>query len=143
MRQRGRILLIALPVVVLLAGGAAAFFFLHGGRVSKGGEQADVSHQLSLADLVVNLADEERAHYLTASVTLVITGPDPEKTVAARDAQIRDAVLMAMSKHSYRDLISADGKAALKTDLQEAVEEALSEDRLRVTEVLFTNFVMD
>ena len=147
MSARGRMLIIALPVIVLLAGGAA-FLALRGGRSHKAPNQPEATAQLALADLVVNLADPDRSRYLTVSVTLVITGAPgeggkPEDVLLEKDAQIRDAVLMVMSRHKYRDLLPAEGKEALKGELATAVSGALEEEGLRVTEVLFTAFVME
>ena len=139
---RGRILVIVLPLVVLLGGASGAFFFLRGPRPPKA-EREDTTYLLALADLSVNLADQDRPHYLMASLGIAISGEDPEQVAAERDPQIRDAVLMVMSRHSYKALLSAEGKQALKHDLSAAVTEALSEDALTVDEVLFTSFVMD
>jgi flagellar FliL protein len=137
----GRILLVALPAVAL-AGGGAAFYLL---RVAprRPAPKPNACYLLSLTDLTVNLADRGRPRYLTASIAFTIAGEEPERKVSERDAQIRDAVLMVVSKHSYQELLSAEGKQALKEGLAAAVSEVLREDRLTVKEVLFTSFVMN
>lgn len=140
---RGRAVAMVLVVLALLAGGGGAFFFLRGGRLGKSKQPAESSFQLELTDMVVNLADKSRSHYLTVSLTLVITGEEPEKRVTEKDAQIRDAVLMVMTKHIYADLLSAKGKETLKAELAKAVSGVLAEQNLKATEVLFTNFVME
>ncbi|UCC69076.1 MAG: flagellar basal body-associated FliL family protein, partial [Armatimonadota bacterium] len=103
---RGRVLLIALPVVLLLGGGAAYFFFFLRPSPPKA-PPPEETFEYELTDLTVNLADQDKPHYLSASVGLVITGPEPEETVEQHKAQICDAVIMAMTQHTYQDLLSA------------------------------------
>lgn len=142
MRNRGRLLLILGPLILLLGGGGAAYFFFLNKRPAKAAPQ-ERTCELTLSDLTVNLADAERPHYLSASVSLVLKGVDPEAVVEEQESGARDAVIMVMTQHTYDDLLSAEGKETLKSDIAAAVEEALSEGRLVVEEVLFTNFLMD
>lgn len=139
---RGRILIIVVPLVVLLGGAAGAFFFLRTPRPRQA-EKQRATYLLTLADLSVNLADQDRTHYLMASLGIAVSGEKPEEVVIERDPQIRDAVLMVMSRHSYKPLLSAEGKQALKDDLSAAVTKVLSEHGCAVDEVLFTSFVME
>lgn len=138
---RGRVLLIALPVVLLIGGGAAYFYFLRPSLPKP--PSPEVTYEYELTDLTVNLADQDRPHYLRASVSLVIAGPQPEGSVEQFQGQMRDAVIMAVTQHTYQDLLSAEGKAALKDDIEAAVESVLSDEGVTVSEVLFTNFLMD
>ena len=133
--------LLALALVVLLGGGAA-FFVLSGG-LPRPARTRDTVYLLTLADLSVNLADQDHPHYLMASLSLAIAGERPEERVPEQDAQIRDAVLMVMTRHAYHQLLSAEGKGKLKDELAAAVTEVLSEEKLRVKEVLFTSFIMN
>lgn len=129
-------------VPLLLGGGGAAYFLFFSKRPAKAAPVEETC-ELTLADLTVNLADTERPHYLSASVSLVLKGVSPEEVVAENESGVRDAVIMVMTQHAYADLLSAEGKDALKNDIAMAVEEALSEGRLAVEEVLFTSFLMD
>ena len=142
MRNRGRLLLILGPLILLLGGGGAAYFFFFSKRPAKAAPEQRTC-ELTLLDVMVNLADTERPHYLSASVSIVLKGVDPEAVVEEQESGARDAVIMVMTQHTYADLLSAEGKETLKRDIAVAVEEALSEDRLAVEEVLFTNFLMD
>lgn len=141
-RSAGRMLLIVLPVVLLIGGGGA-FFFLRGKGKGKAKQPPAETHELELTDMVVNLADTDHPHYLTAGIVLSIEGAESEEMIAEKDAEIRDAVLMVISSHKYRDLLSPEGKAALKEELAKAVDGALEEEGMTVSEVLFTNFVME
>ena len=141
MRQHGRALLLVLILLLLLGGAAGAYFaFFRGGADT---EPPEVTHQLTLSDLIINLADIDKPHYLSASLSLIVAGENPEEMVEKREAHIRDAVLMVVSRHTYEELLSIEGKDELKRELVVAVTEVLAEHALRVEEVLFTDFVMD
>jgi len=140
-RQDGRALLLVLILVLLLGGAAGAYFaFFHSGAKKA---PPEVTHQLTLSDLIINLADTDKPHYLSASLSLIVAGESPEEVVEEREAHIRDAVLMVVSRYTYGELLSVEGKEELKRELVTAVTEVLAEHALRVEEVLFTDFVMD
>jgi flagellar FliL protein len=135
-----RLILIILPVVLLLGGGGAAYHFVSSSKPSAPPEQ---TCQLDLPDLTLNLADEDRPHYLKTGVSLVIVGAAPEETLLERESQTRDAVIMVMTQHTYRELLSPEGKETLKSNIQTAVNAVLCEDGFEVRDVLFTEFIMD
>ena len=141
MRQDGRALLLVLMLVLLLGGAAGAHFAFFRSRADTA--PPEVTYQLTLSGLVINLADSDKPHYVSTSLSLIIAGRNPEEVVAEREAHIRDAVLMVVSRHTYRELLSVEGKEGLKRDLAAAVTEVLAEHALRVEEVLFTDFVME
>ncbi len=135
-----RLILIILPTLLLLGGAGAAYYFFFYTKPSAPPEQ---TYQLNLPDLTLNLADEDRPHYLKTGVSLVIAGAPPEEALQERESQIRDAVIMVMTQHTYRELLSAEGKEALKQNIQIAVEAVLCEHGFQVRDVLFTEFIMD
>ena len=143
MRTRGRVLLIALPLAVLLLGGAGAYYFFFMRERAPKPEPPEETYEIALPDLLVNLADEDQPHYLSTSVSLVVSGLEPEEAVTEREAHIRDAVIMSMTQHAYEDLLTPEGKESLKEDIRLTVGEVLADQNLAVTEVLFTMFLMD
>jgi len=138
--RHGRALLIVLPIVLALAGGAA---FVIVKRAGGRRPPPQVSCTLDINDLTVNLADQERPRYLTVSLALTFVGIDPKAAIAEREPQIRDSVIMALTQHTYHDLLLTEGKEALKRDLAAAVEGTLVGREVRVEAVLFTQFVMN
>lgn len=142
MTDRGRALVLALLLLVAVGGCAVGFVFLRQRRVPADSTRAE-HYLLTLNEISVNLADQKQPHYLTASVVLGISGPRPERALPEHEPEIRDGVVIAMSKHTYQQLLTADGKAALKDDLAQAVGRVLAEENLEVTEVLFTSFLMN
>jgi flagellar FliL protein len=140
MRNSGKIIILLIPIVLLAAGAGAWFFLLRGRPHAKPPEK---SFALALTELTVNLADTGRPHHLSASVTLTLKGAEPEKAAATCDAQIRDAVLMTMSQHRYDELLTPEGKQALREQMLTEVRKALLARKLAVEDVLFTAFLMD
>ena len=95
-----------------------------------------------LDDFVVNLADTEEQHYLKATVALEMPGTEEElkeqmKTITP---QIRDAILMLMSRRHFRELQSTEGKKSLKEAIKKEVNRVLDDDI--VSNVYFTAFAM-
>ncbi len=142
MRSRGGARLILIPLLLLLAAGGAAYYFLYHKHSHKAAP-IEETYEMTLADLIVNLADEKKPHYLSASITIILKGVKPQPAVEEREAEIRDAVIMVTTQHSYSDLLTAEGKETLKNDIAAAVEDTISEARLAVIDVLFTSFLMD
>jgi flagellar FliL protein len=140
MRRSGKIIVLLVPIIALAAGGGAWFFFLRGRHHATPPEK---SFALALTELTVNLADTDRPHHLSASVTLAIKGAEPEKAATECDAQMKDAVLMVMSQHRYDELLTTDGKQALREQILTEVGKVLAERKLTVDDVLFTAFLMD
>ena len=138
----GRRLRILPVLIALLAAGGGATYFLVLRKPHKSAPPEE-SYTIALADLSVNLADTKRPHYLTTSVSIVVKGLKPQPVVEERDAQIRDAVIMVTTQHTYADLLSVEGKEKLKTDIAAAVDGVLAEEKLKVDEVLLTGFLME
>lgn len=130
--------------LALLAGIAGAYLCYHPRLPWKRRPpRAEDSYLLLLTDVSVNLADQDHPRYLTATVGLRVSGRNPQETAADHDAQIRDAVVMTMSRYAFRRLLTQQGKEELKGDLASAVTALLAEEQLRVEEVLFTSFIMN
>jgi flagellar FliL protein len=140
MRHGGKTIILLIPIIALAAGGGGWFFFLRGRHHAKPPEKG---FALALTELTVNLADTDRPHHLSASVTLTIKGAEPEKAAAECDAQIKDAMLLVMSQHRYDELLTTEGKQALREQISAEVGKALSARKLTVDDVLFTAFLMD
>ena len=106
---------------------------------------------------VVNLTDKSASKYLKVAMTLEFIDSkmkDPPKgaevtaqqTAFAADmapysAIIDDALVTTLSAKSSNDLLKADGKEQLKTDLINNVNHALHDEE-KVVNVYFTSFII-
>jgi flagellar FliL protein len=112
----------------------------HKASKSHGSEGGESGHTVALDDFVVNLADSEVQHYLKSSVSLALSDPALEEQVKTSTPQLRDAILMLMSRHTYAELQKAKGKIELKESIKEKANELLGDES--VTSVYFTAFAM-
>ena len=96
---------------------------------------------IPLDEFLVNLSDPGSDHFLKVSLALEFTKKSGKtaENIKEDSAQLRDAVLQALSTKT-RDAISSDaGKSKLKTEIKDDVNKALGDDQ--VLNVYYTNFV--
>jgi flagellar FliL protein len=106
---------------------------------------------------VVNLTDKSASKYLKVSLTLEFIdskAKDPPKGEAVKVQQeefakemsghtavIEDALVSALSSKASADLLKADGKDVLKSELIDRVKHALHAEE-KVVNVYFTSFII-
>jgi len=139
-------IVIIIVVVLVLALGAGAFAFLKMSHKSKAPEKKEPvkTAQWELGEFLVNLADPGDPRYLKVNLVAEIEDDgkkrggegagDPE------EAKAKDAVICALSKHRMNDLLTNQGKDALKSELKSALNEAI--EGTKVVDVYFTSFAM-
>ena len=144
--RRKAIWLVAGAIVVLLAC-AAVVVFAHSGKPAGSGESApapkDATTVVSLEPFIVNLADQEHERYLRLSVSLVLAceaGTAPQTEEGPEHAHVRDRVLSVLGSKQAEELISFEGKEALRLELQRHLTDLLPDQA--VLDVLFTEFLV-
>jgi flagellar protein FliL len=167
-KGRGKLLIILVATLVLaLGGGGAAYFFMGRGDAAKGkdtqakageasehgGDEEDEAHEpavVALPTFTVNLADREVPRYLRTTVSLLIKDTEAAATLAAggdhkaagepvRIAMARSAILELLTTKTAEELMTADGKTALKKEIAERASKAF---RFKVNDVLLAEFVV-
>lgn len=152
-------MLIIGAVVLSLAAGAGGAFFLLNGDPKQGGEEeitaaaAAAAAELreaegegfkqrlySLDPFVVNVSGDGYSRYLKVKVELEANTPELKIELDARISQVRDAVIVLLSSKKLSDITDFEGKALLKQDIFERVNDILETGELN--SVLFTEFVV-
>ena len=64
------------------------------------------------------------------------------KLFEKRDAMIRDAIISTLSYKTPNELLTQEGKEALKEELVDAINEALGLEESVVVSVYFKDFIM-
>jgi flagellar FliL protein len=154
--------------VLALGGGGAAYFFMgrgdaaKGKAAAKGGDGHDAGHGdeaeegdghepavVALPTFTVNLADKDGPRYLRTTVSLLIK--DTEKAASlsggghkpagepVRIAMARSAILELLTTKTAEELMSAEGKTALKKEIAARASDAF---RFKVNDVLLAEFVV-
>ena len=161
--------LVATLVLALGGGGAAYFFMgrgdaakgkgkqakagEHGEAAEDGGDDEGESHEpvvVALPTFTVNLADKEVPRYLRTTVSLLIKDTEAAATLSAggehkagaepvRIAMARSAILELLTTKTAEELMTADGKTALKKEIAERASKAF---RFKVNDVLLAEFVV-
>lgn len=108
-------------------------------------EHADLSDSgvLALEPFLVNLADADSPRFLRATLGLVVL--DKEQALhlsedAVAKARVRSAVLELLATQRSSDLVTPEGKAALKKAILKSSAAIVTE--AKVVDVLFSEFVV-
>lgn len=162
------IILVAV-LVLALGGGGAAYFFIGrdaGTKAGQGqgtdgehageGEAAEASGEhhdpavVALPTFTVNLADKDATRYLRTTVSLVIEDTEKAASLAGagehkpagepvRIAMARSAILELLTTKTAEELMTAEGKVALKKEIAERASKAF---KFKVNDVLLAEFVV-
>jgi len=133
-------------LVVLLGGGGAAWYYLHHDAKPAEAAAAEKTPEFTihLETFTVNLADPEESHFLRITIDLGLG--HPPKGAAERGvgdfpvARARDAILSVLAIGKADVLMTPEGKAQLKHDLIQALNENVPESDVR--NVYFTEFLV-
>lgn len=106
-------------------------------------EPQEPPHNLVLEDFTVNLADVERPRYLKTTVALAFEEESEIEEAKHAEPQIRDAVIMTLTRQYFRELLTFPGKQRLRDELETAINARLKPLGLEAKEVVFTAFVME
>jgi flagellar FliL protein len=87
---------------------------------------------------LVNLADPGQLRYL--KVTLHVETHQGGEEFAKRLPQSRDSVLTVLSSKNSRDIMTSEGKNALREEIKEKMNHLLTETKVR--NIYFTEFVI-
>ncbi len=143
-------------LVLLLVGGGAAFFLLSSpssdsseepslvgkikGMVSGGQKNPETAPTAihKMEPFLVNLADLGQLRYL--KVTLHVETPQKGEEYEKRLPQLRDSVLTILSSKYFKDILTSEGKNALREEIKEKMNQLLVE--MKVRNIYFTEFVI-
>lgn len=88
----------------------------------------------------MNVTGDGYSRYLKIKVELEADSPELKTEIDARLPQVRDAVVVLLSSNKLSDITDFEGKALLKQDIFERVNDVLETGELK--SVLFTEFVV-
>lgn len=95
---------------------------------------------VSLEEMVVSLNATGRARYLRTNITLEAGDEATAAIVAERMAEFRDTAIMRLSRHTPDELISYEGKEAVKAEIKQGLKELMDDGEL--LNVYFSDFVV-
>ncbi len=116
-------------VLVLAIGGGAAFMLLGKKKHTAEGEESAAAEEVQAAPkgpptflpidtMVVNLADPGGDRFAQLGITLDVVDTKTSDTLKLHMPTIRNGILMAASRRTAEELLSAEGKARLAEEIQ-------------------------
>lgn len=160
----GIVMIVAAALVSLGLGAGGAFFFAgsqakhapaaaeeHAAPEGEHGAATEGEHQKKESDdykerlyalepLVVNVTGDGYNRFLKLRVELEASKPELKTEIEARLPQVRDALIVLLSSKQLSDITDFEGKALLKEDILERVNDLLETGDVK--SVLFTEFVV-
>jgi flagellar FliL protein len=139
-----------IALVLLGGGGAGAYFFYlkpapkH--AVAEAEPEPEPEHATGIVKMepfVVNLADTGASRFLRCNLSLVVADEALAKEIEEKPvelARVRSAILELLALQQADQLVTPEGKEALKQQIVERAAHAVHE--LKVADVLFSEFVI-
>ncbi|MCS6811603.1 MAG: flagellar basal body-associated FliL family protein [Tepidimonas sp.] len=160
-KSKKLLIIIVALVVVLAAGGAAAFFLLSKSHGDEEGDQPPAKAEkakpkkkeaaapptfMPLDAVVVNLADPGTTRYAQVGITLQVEDAKTAEEVKKFMPAIRNGILMAISRRTADELLSAEGKEKLANEILELVQKTTGMEPYKgyspVEAVLFSSVIV-
>jgi flagellar protein FliL len=143
--RRGLLIVLVLVVLLLAGGGGGAYWFLFRGAEAQAAEAEPPppppTGVIPLEPFVVNLADGSR--FLRVTLSLVVADEAKAKEFEEDEIvhlRVRSAILELLAQKQSTELVTPEGKTALKKSIAEGVGHAAHE--LEVADVLFSEFIV-
>ena len=137
------LVIVAAILVVVAAGGGGAVWLLSGTDAHAASRLEDRG-LVSLADpFLVNLSDPGGARFLKASVQLVVASHEDAEHIEKTPIvlmHLRSAILELLTQQVAAELVTAEGKQALKKAIAERLNSEIAPRK--VIDVLFSEFVV-
>jgi flagellar FliL protein len=150
-------------LVVLLAGGGAGFYYWrvraarqtlakgtadknnqsadqHGNSGNAEGGDAEVTQVIELQPFIVNLADKNESRYLRMTISLGVAEDGEHKVDPLFTTRIRNAILATISTQTSEQVLTVEGKAALRKEMLSAARAAASKPE--VLTIYITDFII-
>ncbi|MEE9336961.1 MAG: flagellar basal body-associated FliL family protein [Methylococcaceae bacterium] len=144
-------------VILLLAGAGAGYYFFMGnseeldkevsGEVieeeDEEGASDDIYYDMKKS-LIVNFPKGSGASLIQVSVSLLVKGEETIEVLKKHEPMIRNNLLMAISAKGSKNLMTIEGKEALRDEMLKVVGEVMEKmtKKNKVTNIFFTSFVM-
>ena len=95
---------------------------------------------VSLEEMIVSLNSGARPRYLRTTIAVEAVDSKAATEVEDRMAEFRDATIMTLSHHGVQDLLSFEGKEAVKAEIKDALKSLVDEGK--VLNVYYSDFVV-
>ncbi len=147
-------------IILLLGVGGGAYYFMSGSADSKvtskdGDEESNEDEEEEVErqtpyyftlnpPFVVNFYGKGQAKFLQVNIEGLTRDPSIKEDITTHLPHIRNNIVLLLSSKSYDDLITPEGKEALRKEVLSELRKILKKEtgRDKIEDVFFTNFVM-
>jgi flagellar FliL protein len=110
-------------------------------KKGEGGEKGGAAANIyPLEPFIVNIYDGQEIRYLKLKVEFEVAGAEAKGEVEARQAPLRDAILVLLTTKTLQDIQDLQGKNQLRDEILTATNRIVPPGK--VTKVYFTDFVV-
>jgi len=95
---------------------------------------------IQIEDILVNLKENNKLHYLKLTIGIEISNPDMEDEIKARESNLRDIVISRITGKRVSDFDSDEEINALKKELSDRLSKSLQSGKLM--HLYFSDFVI-
>ncbi len=139
-----KLIIIIAVAVVIAVGGTVAFFMLSGGGHKKESEVKTENKAVPvifpLEPFIVNIYDGQELRYLRVKVEMEVVNEEAKSELTAKQAQMRDTILVLLTTKTMLDIRDQQGKNQLRQEIFNAVSRIVSPGK--VQKIYFTDFVV-
>lgn len=148
--------LIIITFLALILAGVGVFFALHyfsEGKSSPAQASATKETKIdgpqevieaggvySMEPFIVNLLDKSGKRYLKVKMELELPNQNLQNELTARNAQLRDTILLLLTSKNFEDVSRLEGKFQLKNELILRINQTLNTGKIKT--LYFTEFVV-
>jgi flagellar FliL protein len=112
----------------------------HGGGHGAEAGKAGAGTVFPLEPFIVNIYDGQEVRYLKVKVEFEMATPEVKAEVEARQAPLRDAILVLLTTKTLQEVQDLQGKNQLREEILTSVNKILPPGK--ITKVYFTDFVV-
>jgi len=111
---------------------------------AEGDSNSNVSYVEIKPAFVVNVSDGDEVHHLQLSISFIPTDHDMEASINEHKPAIRHAIVVLVSGRQISEIRSAQGKMALREQVQQATNKVLQKfaGKPGIKRTLFTEFLI-
>lgn len=142
-KGRGKLLMVA--VLLIAAGAGGGYWWVSRSPVEAAPREVPLSSRglIAFEPFMVNLADGAGNRFLKVNLQLVLETPKAADAVIASPvvvSRVRSDILELLTEQTGTELVTPEGKAALKDAIRERLSSAL--EGRQIVDVLFSEFVV-
>ncbi|MCB9071984.1 MAG: flagellar basal body-associated FliL family protein [Bdellovibrionaceae bacterium] len=102
-------------------------------------ESKDEAKIVALESFIINLNGSEGYKFMKITMSLDVDSKETEQEILARQAQVRDTIVVLLTSKSYSEVAGENGQEKLKEELVDTINSFLVKGKIK--KILFTDYL--